>query len=206
MSFHFKLEIVRVECLNEQLRESGKDEMRMLGYGVSRRGHFFQTGFRKLGSYGTADVRPPGASLPQTLFERDLEDDGLEVLLIVWLVEQDGGGVRDAAAELDQSFRQRFFQAAESITGNGFPRECIPFLAMFRVAPPFQTVIEDEGRSGRDDKVFLFIDALFRFEPPSGIAPPVVTKDHVFRRSKNLGDYLVTFRTTYRRNVVSTPD
>lgn len=66
MPQRFTLEIVRMECVNEQAREWGKDEMRLLGFGVSREGHFFSTGYRDLGSYGSGDVKPPG-SLPQTL-------------------------------------------------------------------------------------------------------------------------------------------
>jgi hypothetical protein len=196
MTFQFKLEVVRMECVNEQQLEWGNDEMRMLGYGVSRKGHFFSTGYRKLGSYGTGDVKPPGA-FPLTLFERELEDDGLEVLFFFWLVEEDGSGVRHSAAELDTEFRKRFFQTAESMTGNQFPRDCIPFLALQGTALPFSGLVENAGTEGRDDEVYIPVQALFRFEQGSAVLP-VVTQDQTFRRSKHLGEYLITLRASYR--------
>ena len=147
MPFHMKLEIVRVECVVEQLNEVGKDEMRAIGWGVSRKGHFFSMGLRDLGSFGEGDVKPPGA-LPQTLFERDLEDDGLEVAFFLWLVEEDGGGVRKSAASLDQQFRAVFLEISQSMTGSGFPAR----LHSFAGALPHRAALHPQHRAGGDPR------------------------------------------------------
>jgi hypothetical protein len=199
MPFHMKLEIVRVECVVEQLNEVGKDEMRAIGWGVSRKGHFFSLGFRDLGSFGEGDVKPPGA-LPQTLFERDLEDDGLEVAFFLWLVEEDGGGVRNSAASLDQQFRTLFLEISQSMTGSGFPRDCIPLLALFRTAQPFTRNIAEAGTQGRNDTVFSPIQAFMRPDLTAGfLPPPVITERVTFLKTKKVGTFFVDFRATYRR-------
>jgi hypothetical protein len=92
MSFRFDISVTRVECLHEQLNEWGKDEMHLFGFGVSRKGTLFATGYRNLGSYHEGDVKS-GSQLAPPLFGADLAADGLEVLFYFWLVEEDGRGV-----------------------------------------------------------------------------------------------------------------
>lgn len=111
MNQHFRLSVVRVQCIHEQVHEWGKDELNLIAYGVARRGATYATGYRSLGSYGEGDVRTT-APLPLTLFEGELPSDGLDNVLLLWLVEQDGAGVRDAAASLDAQFLAD--QAAEA--------------------------------------------------------------------------------------------
>jgi hypothetical protein len=125
------------------------------------------------------------------------------VLFFFWLVEEDGGGVRDSAAALDADFHTRFIQSAESMTGNQFPRDCIPFLALIRVGLIFTGLVEEAGTAGRNDEVYAPVEAFLRFEQDGVALLPVVTQDHTFRRSKRLGDYLITLRTSSRRIDVS---
>jgi hypothetical protein len=200
MSYHFTLEVVHIECVNEQLMEWGKDEMHLLGFAVTSAGHLFSTGYRSLGSYASGNTKPPGP-LPQTLFDCDLADDGLEVLFYGWLVEEDGGGVRDAAARLDQEFREAFEEKAASMTAINFPAGCIPFAAFYRAMLPLEPRLRSAATSGRDDEVHFAFDLAFRFQPV-GSAGLSVTRELTLRRSKNLGEYLTTLRWSYRKTPV----
>jgi hypothetical protein len=203
MTFRFKLELTRVECLNEALNEWGKDEMRLFGFGISRKGHLFATGYRSLGSYHTGDVNKTSA-IPMTLFERDLENDGLEVLFFFWLIEEDGGGVRDSAASLEDSFRSSFFDQAATLTEAQFPRECIPFTAFYKTILPFADELHDASTKGRNDEVFFPFDLVLRNEP-TGPSFLNSTRELTLRRSKNLGDYLITLRISYHQELVFDP-
>ena len=195
MSHRFKLEVVKVECLNEQLREVGKDEMRLIGFAIARKGHFFKTGFRSLGSYGSGDVKSDGA-FPMVLVESELEDDGLEVLFCVWLVEEDGGGVGKRAATLGLEFRDRLRIQIDQLGTLGFPRDCIPFTAFYKVALPFHLILEEAGTEGRNDHVYDPFEVIL--DKPSGsLGLFGVSKTFAFQRSKHLGHYEVTLRFRY---------
>jgi len=195
MSHRFTLQAVRAECIQEQALEWGKDEMRMLAFAVSRKGQFFSTGLRGIGSYGTGDVRTDDP-FPMQLIEAVLEDDGLEVLLFVWLVEEDGGGVRQSFAGLENEFRSRFRSEVEQLAGLGFPRDCIPFTAFFKSALTFTPSLEEAGRSGRDDKVFAPFEIILD-KPPQNLGFDAVSKEFLLIRAKNVGTYLLTFRFRY---------
>lgn len=195
MSHKFSLNVIRVECLNEQVREWGKDEMRLFGFAISRKGHLFATGYRSLGSYGEGDVRDDGI-FPMELIDTELEDDGLEVLFYVWLVEEDGAGVRDSAAGLVQDFKTRVRDQIDFLGKLGFPRDCIPFTAFYKAALLFHSVITEAGTSGRDDEVYTPFEIILD-KPTSGVALGGVSKDFSLRRVKRLGDYFVTFRFRY---------
>jgi len=194
MPQRFTLRLTRVECLNEQAWEWGKDEMRMFGSAISRKGHLFATGYRSLGSYGEGDVRTDGI-FPMTIVDTELEDDGLEVLFYVWLVEEDGG-VRDSAAALEIEFRERFRAEARQLLEFRFPRDCIPFTAFYKAALPLNLRIQDAGTKGRNDEVYDPFEALID-RPTGGIAATEASGQFFLRRSKRLGDYLLTFRYGY---------
>jgi hypothetical protein len=198
MSFHFTLQVVRIECLNEQLMEWGKDEMHLIGFGVSRKGRFFATGYRGLGSYGEGDVRTT-SPLPMTLYESDLEDDELDVLFYFWLVEEDGGGVGRAASALEAEMRASYLRKAVELNDIQFPRVCIPFTAFYKAVLPFEASIAEASTDGRNDELYTPFDLLLRFDPntPSSLSS---STDLPLRRSKHLGDYLITLRYTYRRD------
>lgn len=196
MTQRYKLSLVRVECVNEQLREWGKDEMNILGYGVSRRGTPYATGYRSIGSYGTGDARTT-SPLPMTLFEGDLPDDGLDNVLLLWIVEQDGAGVRDRAAELDAQFLSEFAAQAAHLTEIGFPRECIPFTAFYKAAGPMDQRIIKAATKGRNDEVYSPpVDLFFRHQPHP-LAQVTTTLERSFSRSKNLGHYNFFLRATW---------
>jgi len=203
MTFRFKLELTRVECLSEAIGEWGKDEMRLFGFGISRKGHLFATGYRSLGSYHTGDVNQTPA-IPMELFERDLEDDGLEVIFFFWLIEEDGGGVRDAARSLKDSFQKSFFDQVETLREAQFPRECIPFTAFYKTILPFADELHDASTRGNNDEVFFPFDLILRNEPTG---PSVLnsTRELTLRRSKNAGDYLVTLRISYHQELIADP-
>jgi hypothetical protein len=191
--------------LNEQALEWGKDELRLFGFGISRRGSVFATGYRELGSYGTGDVRADGV-FPMTLFEAELPEDGLEVLIYLWLVEEDSGGVRAAAPALDAAFREAYRLQALRLRENRFPRDCIPFTAFYRAVLPFQVDLEDAASDGlNDDEVFAPYDLILDrdgFGTPIGPGPVGASvgsvREIVMERSKDLGHYQVTMRYSYR--------
>ena len=203
MAFHFRIDVTRVECLNEQVNEWGKDEMRLFGFAVSRKGHLFATGYRSLGSYGEGDVSAPSA-FPQTLVEAQLEDDGLEVILYFWLVEEDGGGVRDSSVALEASFRAAFAEQLRLLGQAGFPRDCIPFTAFYKAVLPFADELHEASTKGRNDEVYSPFDLVLRNEPtgPFGLQS---SRELTLRRSKHLGDYLVTLRIAYAQILVADP-
>ena len=162
MSYHFTLDIIRVECVNEELMEWGKDEMHLLGFAVTSAAQVFSTGYRALGSYATGNTKPPGP-LPQTLFEGDLADDALEVLFYGWLIEEDGGGVREAVARLEQEFRASFEEKAASLTAVNFPAVAIPFMAFYKALLPLESSLRGAATSGRDDEVHYAFDLRLPF-------------------------------------------
>jgi hypothetical protein len=206
MSLHFKLQIVRVRCLNEQAMEWGQDELRLFGFGISRQGQVSATGYRVLGSYSTGDVKSDGI-FPMTLFETILPDNGLEFLIYLWLIEEDGGGVRSAAAALETRFRDSYREQAARLLEIRFPRNCIPFTAFYRSILGFQDDLDDAASDGRDDDVFAPYDLILDRD---GIGTPVglghagdvgglsSVREIVMERSKRLGHYQVTMRYSYR--------
>lgn len=196
MSQHFTLDITRVECRNEQRFEWGKDEMRLFAFAVSRTGQFFATGYRELGSYGTGDVHSDGI-FPMRLVDAQLADDSLEVLFYVWLVEEDGGGVRDSAVALRNQMEQRFRDAESQLAQVGLPRTCIPFTAFYKAALPMQLEIEEAGTKGRNDEVYSPFELVIN-RPTDGVVA-IGPRSGVFalERSKRLGHYRVDFRFTY---------
>jgi hypothetical protein len=195
MSHRFSLQLLRVQCETEQLHEVGKDEMRLFLFAVSRKGQFFSPGYRNLGSYGDGDVRSDGI-FPMPFIETELPDDGLQVLLFGWLVEEDGGGVRNAQAEIEQEFRTRFLAQSQDLLGLGLPRECIPFTAFFQVALPMTAVIELASFEGRNDKVFDPFETIVD-RPTHSLFLGPTSKGITFRRARSGGDYILTFRIRY---------
>ncbi|MCE9592580.1 MAG: hypothetical protein K8S98_00165 [Planctomycetes bacterium] len=195
MTYRFTLQAIKMECLNEQVLEWGKDEMHLFGFGISRKGNLIATGYRGLGSYSSGDVKPPGV-FPITLYDAELENDGLDVLFYFWFVEEDGGGVRKAATNLEAELRAAYLAKANALTAIKFPRECIPFTAFYKAVLPFEDSIQEASTDGLNDELYIPVDLLLRFEPdgPTGLQ---VTKDITVRRSKKLGDYLLTLRYTY---------
>ena len=200
MRYHFTLDIIRVECVNEELLEWGKDEMHLLGFAVTSAAQVFSAGYRSLGSYATGNTKPPGL-LPQTVFEGDLADDALEVLFYGWLIEEDGGGVRQAVVRLEQEFRASFEEKAASLTAVNFPAVAIPFMAFYKALLPLESSLREAATSGRDDDLHHAFDLAFRFqsEGPAGLS---VTRELPLRRSKHLAEYLTTFRWNYRKTPV----
>lgn len=197
MSFRFRISVTRVECLHAQVREWGKDEMRLLGFAVSRRGVVFATGYRVLGSFSGGDVRE-GAVLGPPLLEAELSDDGLEVLFSFWLVEEDGGGVRAAAAALEAELRERFRVEAASLGATAFPRECIPFTAFTKAVLPLGARIEEAATAGRDDEVYAPVDLVLG-HAPSGPGATSSTGEVTVTRSRKRGVYDVTLRFRYEK-------
>lgn len=194
MSFRFSLSMIRVQCLNEAVGEWGKDEMNFIGYGVSRKGKPFATGYRSLGSYHTNDVRTT-SPLPMLLHQDELENDSLDVLFYGWLIEEDGGGVREAAAALDAKFLEDFRTRGLELAQSGFPRDCVSFTAFYKTILPLARDLEEAATRGRNDEVFVPIDFLLRFEGDNTLS---FSRDVQFERSKNLGHYRVTLRYGYR--------
>ena len=139
--------------------------------------------------------------LPQTVFEGDLADDALEVLFYGWLIEEDGGGVRQAVVRLEQEFRASFEEKAASLTAVNFPAVAIPFMAFYKALLPLESSLREAATSGRDDDVHHAFDLAFRFqsEGPAGLS---VTRELTLRRSKHRAEYLTTFRWNYRKTPV----
>ena len=204
MTFKFKLEVIKVECGGEESFEPGKDEMRLFGVGVSRLGKVFTTGVRSLGSYGEGDVRTT-SPFPMTLFQTQLPDNGLEVLFHVWLIEEDGGGVRKAEDAIEATFREEFREKAELLDSIGFPRECIPLAAFDKARPAVQNRMEIAATKGRDDAIFFPNDRFLKFE--GGLLPGGhASTQNQITTSTHGALYHVTFRHTYDHIPVNLPD
>ncbi len=120
------------------------------------------------------------------------------MLLFLWLVEEDGGGVRGAAAALEAEMRVRFRAEATALTQTAFPRECIPFTAFYKTVLPFSQRVEQAGRAGRDDQVYPAADLVIG-RAPSPLNLPISTGDVTFTKSKHLGHYDVMLRFRYEK-------
>src|SRR5262245_37579778 len=121
MAYRFTVQLTRVECLSEQWHEPGQDEMRVFGFGIARKNPPpFKIGFRSLGGFGSGEVKTTGV-VPQTWYEADLPDDGLEVLLYFWLVEEDSGGVHGGAASVETRMLDEYRKHATNLFDAGFP-------------------------------------------------------------------------------------
>lgn len=170
--------------------------MHILAHGVSRRGSAYATGYRSIGSYGTGDVRTENP-LPMTLFDGELQSDGLDNMLLLWIVEQDSGGVRDMAAELGAQFLADFAAHAARLTEVGFPRERIPFTASRKAAGPMDQRIAKAATQRRNDEVDSPAVDLFLRHQPTGPVALATTVDRGSSRSKNLGPYNFFLRATW---------
>ena len=201
MSTRFTLQIVRVQCINEQNMEWGQDELRLIGFAISRKGHLFATGFRSLGSYGTGEVQTT-SPYPMTLVQGDLEDDGLEVLFYSWLVEEDSGGVSGSAASIESGFREAYRTQAQQLLGIRFPRDCIPFTAFYKAVPTAQDAIDEAATDGiNNDEVYAPVDRLLDWGT-DGTNTLNYSREITFERSKILGHYRITLRYSYHREPV----
>lgn len=195
MTYHFTLQLTRIECLNEQMHEWGKDEIRAFGFGIGKKSPPpFKVGFRNLGSFEEGDVNPSG-NIPQTWYEADFADDGLEVLLYLWLVEEDSGGVSDAASDLETTMMETYRTQATKLFDSGFPRECIPFTAFYRAIPTVQAALSEAATDGiNNDELYTPWDLLLRHEGPAGTD---FQKDQILQMSKDGGYYQLTLSYGY---------
>lgn len=205
MSFKFKIEAVRVKCFSEQLREWGKDEMRVFGIGVSRRGVPFSTGVHVLGSYSEGEDRT-GFPLPLKLIETVLPNDGLDVLFHVWLIEEDGGGVRSSENAIEAKFFESFQLNVQTLTSIGFPRECIPFSAFDKSIPMVQLALDSAKTKGRNDAVFFPSPRLLRFDGSALTASVPTSSLTEVTAAEHGAFYNVTYRWTYEQIQVNSPD
>jgi hypothetical protein len=103
----------------------------------------------------------------------------------------------NSAASIEAEFRESYRVQATQLSDAEFPRECIPFTAFYKAILPLQPQIDDASTDGRNDELYAPVDLLLRF-PTDATTPLHATKDITIRRSKHLGDYLVTFRYGYR--------
>jgi hypothetical protein len=195
MTYHFTLQLTRIECLNEQMHEPGQDEMRILGFGIGRKTPPpFAIGFRSFGGFHEGDVKTSGV-VPQTWFEADLQDDGLEILLYMWLVEEDSGGVRGHASEIETTMQQSYRDHALKLVQSEFPRECIPFTAFYRAIPTVQAAVSEAATDGiNNDELYTPWDLLLRHEGASGTD---FSKDQILEMSKDGGHYRLTLSYGY---------
>lgn len=197
MNHRFKLQVIRVQCVHEAALEWGEDELHMIGYGINKKGSLFATGYRNLGSFHEGEVSTTGI-LPLTLFEGEFPDDGLDVLLFFWFVEEDGGGVGSAAAALETEFRNAYQVQATNLAAVQFPRDCIAYTAFYKAVIPFEKSVLEAATDGLNDEVYAPCDLLLRYAP-DGATALKWSKDVTVERSKNLGHYRVTFRYSYSK-------
>jgi len=194
--YHFTLRLTRVECLSEQWHEPGQDEMRVFGFGIARKNPPpFKIGFRSLGGFGTGEVKTSGV-VPQTWYEADLPDDGLEVLLYAWLVEEDSGGVSEGAADVEATMMASYRDHSTKLFAAGFPRECIPFTAFYRSIPKVQAALSEAATDGiNNDELFAPWDLLLRHEGASGTD---FEKEQNLQMTKDDALYQVTISYGYQ--------
>lgn len=198
MSHRFTLQLLRMKCIHEAIGEWGKDEMNLFGFAISRRGHLFATGYRGLGSYSDGDEKSTGI-FPMMLFDAELEDDGLEVILYLWLVEEDSGGVKGSAASLEAEMREAYRGQATRLLEIRFPRDCIPFTAFYKAVLPFKGSIAEAATDGaNNDELYEPWDILLDYQAtgPSSLSS---SREFSLQASKNAGHYVLTFRLVYQK-------
>ena len=99
MSKPFILSVQRVECIAGQYGEPGKDELFLLGFGVTKSGQRFTIRPQKLGDFGSGDVT--GTGYLKTLVDVQVPDSEDLVHTCLWLFEQDWGDLADADLEAE---------------------------------------------------------------------------------------------------------
>ena len=204
MGQQFSLKVTRMKCLNEQSGEWGKDEMRLFGFAISRTGRLFATGYRNLGSYSSGDDRATGV-FPMTLVEGELDPNGLEMLLYLWWIEEDSGGVSGAATALEASFRAAYRREADKLLALNFPRTCIPFTAFYKAVLPFRDEIYEASTNGiNNDELYEPFDLLLERgnDPLGGLN---FSREIKLMGSKMLGLYEMTLNCSYEVEPVVHP-
>lgn len=204
MTQRFTLELIRMKCIHEAIGEWGKDEMNLFGFAISRRAHLFATGYRSLGSYGEGDEKSTGI-FPMMLFDGELEEDGLEVIMYLWLVEEDSGGVKGSATSLEAELREAYRVHALQLLDIRFPRDCIPFTAFYKAVLPFRGSIAEASTDGiNNDELYEPWDILLDYQA-TGPSALVSSREFTLQASKNVGHYALTFRLGYRKVPIVSP-
>jgi hypothetical protein len=103
MSKPFTLSLQRVECNQEQFSEPGKDELYLLGFGITPSGKSFVIRPRSLGSFGTGKVTGTDG-YPKTLVDIHVPDEEGLVTTCMWLFERDSGDLAHAGHEITEDF------------------------------------------------------------------------------------------------------
>lgn len=212
MSYRFKLEVPEVRCQISEMFEWGKDEVRLFGFGITRRGRLFATGYRNLGSYDEGEIKTTG-EIPQTLFDGEIEDDETDVLIFFWGIEEDGDGVRDSAAALEAEFRASYLDHATQLTELQFPRACIPFHAFFKAGFHFDARIKaaaEGGFPGRTDEVSKPFEYLFRRDTEGAFEGSLQLPSQIYWSPTGgggrMGLYTIILRYTYSRIFIGSSD
>jgi|GEM_PF-6186024 len=88
---NLQIQLAKVECISESFGEWGKDEMTLIGFGITKSGRRFYLQNRALGSFGTGDSASGGENYPKVLVDMEVpeSEDGLSIC--AWLIERDGG-------------------------------------------------------------------------------------------------------------------
>jgi hypothetical protein len=120
-----RLSLKRVKCQDSQPGEWGKDEMYLVGYGITGRGHSIMIRPASLGSYGTGDVSDQG----WTLVDTQVSDDDNSAAFCIWLFEHDSGHLKDKGAELENDFAREYANGLVSTQASGLPDQSRTFYA-----------------------------------------------------------------------------
>ena len=167
--------------------------MRLFGSASAARGRS-RDRYRSLGSYheGTwARRRHSGActrASGRTTARRGSSTSGSS--------RRTAGGGSQAAAQLQEEFRAYYFAKAATLQEIQFRATVLHRLLQAII--PFEDSLHEAATDGRNDEVYLPVELLFRFTPegPTGFGS---TGEWTIRRSKRLGDYLVTLKYSYDR-------
>jgi hypothetical protein len=125
MSKSLGLSLKRVKCNEEQSGEWGKDEMYLVGYGVTGGGNHITIRPTSLGSYGTGDVRDQG----WTLVDTQVSDGDNSAAFCIWLFEHDDGHLKDKGLALENWFTREYAESLVSVQQSGLPAQSRIFYA-----------------------------------------------------------------------------
>jgi hypothetical protein len=157
MSKPFTLSVQQVECIAEQYTEPGKDELFLLGFGITKNGQRFTIRPRKLGNFSSGDVS--GTGYPKTLVDIQVPDNEDLVYTCIWLFEQDWGDLADADLEAEFNRYMDLNLPSNDTLYDAFIR------AMIDIRHDIKSAAKDFLNS--DD----LLDRVFHDHAPTGLPP-----------------------------------
>ena len=156
-----QIQLTKVECISESFGEWGKDEMTLIGFGITKSGQRFYLQNRNLGSFATGDSVSGGEDYPKLLVDTEVPDgeDGLSIC--AWLIERDGGRLslstsRDQFLSVYETGYQNALAAAAVLDLPAEGRHLYAFAQAMMGMRVFMDARAEQG-GDRDDDVYTHV-------------------------------------------------